>query len=59
MLIFYSLYFILVKHYVYEDNSETEDSPNAKEKEKGMKLKFVHRKAILEMFLNLQFLQNN
>lgn len=58
LVIFY-IYFS--KYYLCENYSKTENSPNAKVKKNGggVKLKSVYMKVILEMFLNLQFLQNN
>lgn len=58
-LSFYFIYYF--SKYLYENYSKTENSPEAKEKKsgEGVKLKFIYTKVILEMFLNLQFLQNN
>lgn len=58
-MIIFSYILYISKYYLYEDYSKTEIPQMQRQKRVGVKLKFVYMKVILEIFLNLQFLQNN
>lgn len=58
-MIIFSYILCISKYHLYEDYSKTEIPQMQRQKRVGVKLKFVYMKVILEIFLNLQFLQNN
>lgn len=55
----YILYIILVSTIPMGLSKKKKIPQTQKKKRGGVKLKFVYMRVILEMFLNLQFLQNN